>query len=564
MKIIKKFLPLIVVILLSFWAVKPFFSSGFFPMHDDTQVGRVFEMGKALRDGMFPVRWVQDLGYGYGYPIFNFYAPLAYYVGGFFNVLGFDALISTKIMMGIGILLSGIFMFVFASELFGGIGGVVAALFYVYAPYHAIDIYVRGDVAEFWAYAFIPLAFYGLIKVYKEGKWRFVILGSLGIAGIILSHNLTAMMSMPFLLTVALLYCFVAYRNKRLSIIFYLLFTISLGLLLSAFYWLPALMEMKYTNVFSQIGGGADFRDHFVCLSQLWQSPWGFGGSSPGCVDGISFAIGKLHIIMSAIFIIFFFVFSKLKSFHSNNTYHYGIALFSVIGFLVSILLTLEISKPIWEAVLFMAFFQYPWRFLLLTSFFSSFLAGAVFLYFKNFPLKLLASCFLLISLFFYSVKYFQPQEYLSISANNYISETNIKWTTSKISDEYMPENFNKPKSESEIATNKLVAIEKDVKILYGVQNTRSIRAFIDSPKDTKLRIAFAFFPSWNILLDNRKVSPEDTNQGMSIFLPKGRHEFDMEFIETPIEKLADAISLTSLFVLIAGIILSRKSLLYG
>src|SRR3990167_1872112 len=96
---------IIAVLLLSLWVIKPLFVNGFFPMHDDTQVARVFEMGKALRDGMFPVRWVPDLGYGYGYPIFNFYAPLSYYFGGFLTLLGFDALLATKIMMAVGILL---------------------------------------------------------------------------------------------------------------------------------------------------------------------------------------------------------------------------------------------------------------------------------------------------------------------------------------------------------------------------------------------------------------------------------------------------------------------------
>src|SRR5260221_8138750 len=166
MNIFKKFLPTIVILLLSFWAIRPLFNSGFFPMHDDTQVQRVYEMGKSLSDGMFPVRWVADLGYGYGYPIFNFYAPLAYYFGGAINLIGIDSLISTKIMMVIGILFSGASMYLFAREFWGKKGGLISGLLYLYAPYHAVDIYVRGDVAEFWAYGFIPLAFLGVYKVF--------------------------------------------------------------------------------------------------------------------------------------------------------------------------------------------------------------------------------------------------------------------------------------------------------------------------------------------------------------------------------------------------------------
>ena len=88
MNVLKKFFPFIFLFTVSVLAIYPFFHSGFFPIHDDTQVQRVFEMKTALKDGMFPVRWVPDLGYGYGYPIFNFYAPLPYYIGGFINLLG--------------------------------------------------------------------------------------------------------------------------------------------------------------------------------------------------------------------------------------------------------------------------------------------------------------------------------------------------------------------------------------------------------------------------------------------------------------------------------------------
>ena len=54
----------IIIFILSFWAVKPLFVDGYFPVHDATQVERVYEMSRALKEGQFPVRWVADLGYG--------------------------------------------------------------------------------------------------------------------------------------------------------------------------------------------------------------------------------------------------------------------------------------------------------------------------------------------------------------------------------------------------------------------------------------------------------------------------------------------------------------------
>ena len=94
----KKNINLVLYFILSIFAISPLLSPGFFPMHDDTQVARIFEMAKSLSDGMFPVRWVEDLGYGAGYPIFNFYSVLPYYAGGILTVLGISALESTKLV----------------------------------------------------------------------------------------------------------------------------------------------------------------------------------------------------------------------------------------------------------------------------------------------------------------------------------------------------------------------------------------------------------------------------------------------------------------------------------
>ena len=443
MVFLKRYSGIIAVIFLSFWAVRPLFIGGFFPMHDDTQVARVFEMGKTLGSGVFPVRWVPDLGYGYGYPLFNFYAPLAYYLGGAFMLFGFDALLATKIMMVLGIVLAGIFMYLLAREFWGEVGGILSGIFYLYAPYHAVDIYVRGDVAEFWAYAFIPLVTLGFYK-------RSIIIGSIGFAGIILSHNLTALMVTPFLLIAILLNCYIVPKGKKLLTLYHSSLILFLGLAVSVFYWIPALAEMKYTNVLSQIGGGADFRDHFVCLPQLWDSLWGFGGSTSTCIDGLSFKIGKLHILASLVgFILTLFV-SKIRK--SREAL---IIIFSFLGLLLSIFFMLEVSKSVWEIVPAMDFFQYPWRFLILASFFSSILSGAVVLLVSQFKVKPYLTAFLLVFfLLFFNIKLFVPQTTHQKTAEDYTNEKALKWVASKTSDEFLPPDFKKPKSEKDIAKN--------------------------------------------------------------------------------------------------------------
>jgi hypothetical protein len=229
-------------------------------------------------------------------------------------------------------------------------------------------------------------------------------------------------------------------------------------LTVSAFYWVPALLEMKNTNVFSQIGGGADFHINFACLAQLWDSPWGFGGSTAGCVDGLSFKIGKLHLLLSVAVLFFVLCVRKIRKSREGS-----VMLFSLLGLLFSIFLTLEISKPIWETISLMAFFQYPWRFLILISFFSSLLAGSLVYLLKQFGIKpYLTALFLVFFLLFFNLKLFVPQTIFSKTAEDYTNEKTLKWTVSKISDEYLPLNFEKPMSQNDVYKGKITLKGRD------------------------------------------------------------------------------------------------------
>ena len=155
----KKLLNLVFLALLLVIFVLPTFNflikpGVYWNMHDDMQMIRLLEMDKCLQDGQIPCRWTPDLGFGYGYPLFNFYPPLPSAVAQVFHWLGFSYMYSIKASAMLLILLSALTMYLLAKELSGPIGGFLAGLFYTYAPYRAVNIFVRGAFNEAWASLF--------------------------------------------------------------------------------------------------------------------------------------------------------------------------------------------------------------------------------------------------------------------------------------------------------------------------------------------------------------------------------------------------------------------------
>lgn len=541
--------PLAILILVSLLAIAPFFNSGFFTMHDNTQVQRVFEMKKALLDGMFPVRWVPDLGYGYGYPIFNFYGPLPYYIGAFISLLGLDVLFATKTMIAASIIGSSFAMYVLAKEFWGKIGGLFSAVLYLFAPYHALNIYVRGDVGELYAYFFIPLIFYGIWKHYKTQNFNYLLIGSLSYAGLITSHNLSAMMVTPFIILTVL---FLFVRSRKLSHFALPL----LGIILSSFYFIPALGEMNYTNVIKIIGKDV-YQDHFVCLPQLWDSLWMYGGSIPGCIDGLSFRLGKIHIIGS----IFAFALALLSL--KKDKQKSFVVFFSSLLLLISIFFLLDVSGSIWKILPYIDYLQYPWRFLLLASFFSSFASGALIYSLSKFQKENakwvwfgLYIALLISPIILYS-KLFVPQDYLNKGPDDYTNKRFITWDTSRISDEYMPRFFNTPNTGEEIIEEKINGESINANKIY--EKTNSLLADIEASEDTLVIVHIPYFPAWKYYINGNQIDVSETESGVSFPVSKGTSNLRVRFEQTPIEKTGNALSISGVGIIIAGIIYKRK-----
>lgn len=551
----KKLFILLCLIFITFLTIRPFLTSSYSPMHDDAQIARVFVMAKAIRDGQFPVRWVSDLGYGYGYPVFNFYAPLPYYIGAFFMAFGFNVLISTKMMMIIGIVIGAAGAYLLAAHLFGKWGGLLSACVFTLFPYRAVQLYVRGAIGELYATSLVPLVILTIFKIGNpEKRFFWVVLGGFILAGVILSHTVFGYITAGTIFLYAIgIMVYKWFKNKKFEkagISVLMMLIIALGL--SAFYWLPAIFEMQFTNVVSVIGPTADFRNHFVCLGQFWDSPWGFGGSAPGCLDGLSFRLGKIQIVLAALALLWWLIDRRKRQ---QNRVIDIVMITGIVIILSTIFAMVSISKPLWEMVPFASFVQYPWRLLGFTEVGMSLVIG--YLLYKHRFQSLLFVGFV-VAIMISSVKLFQPQYIYEQPLAAYTNEDELRFRASSVSDEYLPKDIVKPVNSEGIIRERITSTPF-ITVLEKKETDTYSAYEINVSDDQILTIRMAYFPGWRYFLDGKPLSLK-VEKGMPVVIvSKGVHRLEMRFTNTPIRTMGNLISLLSIGILFALPIWRKK-----
>lgn len=531
---IRKYQEPILIVLFTLFAILPLLNNKFFSAHDsEHHLIRLIELDRSIKDGEYYPRWLPDLAYGYGYPLFNYYPPLVYYLAEVLHLAGLDFSESLKGIYILGFIGSGLTIYLLAREFFDKNASLVAAVAYVYAPYHFLDAYVRGALPEFFSFIFLPIIFWSLYKLVETENTKYIAFTSLSYCLLILTHNIMSLIFTPLFLAYS---TFLFITSKKYSALKPTFLALLLALGLSAFYWMPALFERQFVhseNVFL-----FDYRDHFVYPLQLLALDWGFGLSIPGPNDGMSFQIGPLYIYaIVASFAVIKFGYAKKQT------------LFFQFIALLSIFFALEISHRLWGIIPLMAFIQFPWRFLGLTAFAASFLFGAFSsLFRKNTLFYLLIILTILTSLNHIDVNY-------TDRAPPTLEEIRLSGTTGTITNEFLPAQVKKMPSEPPLTP---VSGNADIKIVE-LRTTRYLLE-IDAHKEAKLRINTFWFPGWKAYLNGKEVETTHDNEFgvMDLEVPTGSHRLLVVFENTAPRKISAAISWLSLTAILY-VVLARE-----
>lgn len=557
---LRKILATLVLLVVFFVSSRQLFLGKLFFLHDFTHAARIAEMTRGLQDGDFPVQWSKNFGYGYGMPLFLFYGPLPFYFGAGIYILSGSIIWSVLTLFILANLVTIGGTYVLGKTLVGKMGGVILTTLYVLAPYRAVNLFVRGALNELWAMAFLPWLILGWFWLIKKNK-----LGGLMIttstAAIILSHNLSAIYYLPFalLISVALFFWLIDVAKIKHQALFAViargLLSTGLGIGLSAFYALPAMIEKSFTRLDLQVlTGYFDFHNHFLYLRQFLIDNWTYGGSAWGPEDGISFFLG--YGLLFGLFVGFVLLVSRQLLLKKKNQ----LVAISILFLLVSglILLTTEKTLWIWEHLTILKYLQFPWRLLSLITFGLALIVTLVTSWsFKRKRFVVLALIFVtLVS----SYRYFSPADYYQDSIGPFqYDEKQIQTNMSGILPDYLPNTFNVA-----IAPFKNILTETDLVKAEVLKDGNSEKLIsLEVKQEMALEISLANFPGWKAYLDGKEAVTTTTNDGLlSIQLPSGKHLLSLAFESTSIRRIGYLMSCGSLVLILVGqFIIQHKSL---
>jgi hypothetical protein len=362
------------IVVLSIFAWGPLLTPAyFFNAHDARHsVFFLVEFDQTFRDGFWWPRWSPDFAFGYGYPLFNLYAPLAFYTAELLHLPGLGFTTTIKAMYILATIGAGLGMYGFVKRLFGPQAGLLAGGVYMYAPFHLLDIFVRSAYAEFVALAIVPFLFLAFTDLVAAPTLRRTALAALAYGLLTLTHHTTFFTFSP-LLIVYIIYLLVIKHRFRLKLLLlnsvYVAGAGLLGILLAAIYLIPFIAETPFIKVEQWTSGSYNYLQHFVYFSQFLLPQWGYGYSGPGLQDDISFQLGIVVIALAGF---------ALVNLFTRPFPHRGTALFFFVSTLVVIFLMSPLAEPVWRVVPIATLVQFPWRLLGMTAFTMSVVAGSL------------------------------------------------------------------------------------------------------------------------------------------------------------------------------------------
>lgn len=548
---------------------------------------RLVQLDHLLRSGVWYPRWATDLAYGFGYPVFNYYSPLAYYLGALLHALGLSYPHALLGVYGLALALAVSGAYALAAARWGSVAGLAAAAAYGLAPYFYFNALARGAMPETLGLGLLPWVLWAYARLARQPGASAFALAALLNAGLVLTHLLSAVLSVPLIGLVVATEGLRARspglraqgRGHGTASFLLLIANYALSLALAAFFLLPAVLELNAVQV-GQLTrpGDLDFHNNFLSLPTLlaWPRPYdarlvfqavpaslNLAALLVAVVGGLAARVqqwrhGARRAGLKA---------QPTEAATRNaDVWLLGLALAALM------LLTLPVSVWLWERVPLLALVQFPWRLVGPASLVLALLAaagvgqmaragwaarrGAV-------PLLLAGT---LAALWLFSLTWsFGPRSDAPAAAglaelHAYERSSGQLGTTS--TGEFLPSGVRALPDPHALdaayalgrPTARLSAIPEGVTVTAQSAGATSASADVEAAAPAVLTFDFFDFPGWRARVDGRPapIIASAPHGLITVAVPAGRHRVEVRLTATPLRTSAGWLSVLALLGLAA------------
>ncbi len=588
--------PLVVTWLLALPALSPLFQPSLTRSADGLlHLYRLIALHHLISQGVLFPRWWPDLAYGYGMPLFVYYAPLSYYLTELPHLLGLNPILAFNVSAALALLTAASGVYLLGRDWFGSQAGVLAAVAYVYAPYQLFNLFSRGSLPVAWAGALFPLTFWAFGRLIQTGQTRYLPLAALSLGAALLMHNISNLLFFPLLcFYVVITFLFKSTSaHQRVSELFspatadsshtthhalrilppisrltsHVSLALLLGLALSAFFWLPATLERDFAQLQRVITPpDFDYHSNFVSLCQLFALPPAANTGLLNPSDPLTLGPAQVFLGFMALLITIWRL-GKLTGAEVSPCSSAPL-LFAILALGIAIFMMLPLSVGLWERLPLIAFVQQPHRLLSLAAFLLAILAGAAA---AGLPEGWRTGLTLtgIVAIFITSAPLLYPRYYSPLPAAPTLpGMLDYERTTGAIGatsfGEYLPVWVRQIPRESPLEA--FYRAEKPIERLdqaylpaqavveaanYGLNQADLV---LDSPQPFQAVFHTFYFPGWRASVDGQPapIAPVTERGLIGVSLPAGRHHLHLYFGETPIRAVANAISLLAFLITLA------------
>jgi hypothetical protein len=336
---------------------------------------RVVAMRYAWENGLYLARWLPDVAFGYGYPLFVYREPLPLYAMLIPHLWGLPLPAASNLVHLLSLVTAGAFTYLWVRDILGARAAIVAAVAYMAAPYQLVDALVRGNLPESMALAFMPFLLWIGRRWMRSGSAVPFVVGTAALALFSLVHNISLLLFSPvlglYLLVVGRVGGLTWPESLARSAIW-----LGLGLGMTIFYPAGALLEMNEVTLQQAIvTRNNDFRYNFASLAEMAApaSP-----SDPNLINPpLLFRLGWTTLLLAAsgtIRLLIHHPFGPRQPTTASpgprqptaaspyEPHHLGWLMLAIAA--VYLFFALPLSRPLWEALPLIDFVQFPWRFI--------------------------------------------------------------------------------------------------------------------------------------------------------------------------------------------------------